>query len=105
MFGLYGKIKTQPGQRDKLIDIMLKAAAIMPDVEGCYVYIINSAPDDPDAIWVTEVWRSQADHEASLKLDSVKAIITTAMPMIAEGTQRIEVTPLGGKGLPASVER
>ncbi len=100
MFGLYGKIKTQPGQRDKLIDIMLKAAAVMPDVEGCYVYVVNSAPDDADAIWVTEIWRSQADHEASLTLDSVKAVITTAMPMIAEGSQRIEVTPLGGKGIP-----
>jgi quinol monooxygenase YgiN len=102
MFGLYGKIKTQPGQRDALIGILLKAAAMMPDVEGCYVYVINSAPDDPDAIWVTEIWRSQADHEASLTLDSVKSLITSAMPMIAEGSQRIEVTPLGGKGLPGS---
>jgi len=102
MFGLYGKIKTQPGQRDKLIDILLKAAAVMPEVEGCYVYVVNSAPDDPDAIWVTEIWRSQADHAASLNLENVKALISTAMPLIAEGSERIEVTPLGGKGIPES---
>src|SRR5258708_1134672 len=99
MFGLYGKIKTQPGQRDKLIDILLKAAAIMPNVEGCYVYVVNSAPDDPDAIWVTEIWRSQADHEASLALESVKSLISTPMPLIAEGSQRIEVLAVGGKGI------
>ena len=101
MFGLYGKIKTQPGQRDKLIDILLKAAAIMPDVEGCYVYVINTAPDDADAIWVTEIWRSQEDHAASLTLKSVKSLIATAMPLIAEGSEQIRVTPLGGKGIPA----
>src|SRR5689334_2231932 len=55
-FGLYGKILTHPGQREALVAILLEAAAGMPDVPGCDLYIINVSPTEPDAIWVTEVW-------------------------------------------------
>jgi quinol monooxygenase YgiN len=105
MFGLYGKIKTHPGQRDQLIDFLLKAAETLGDLEGCYIYIINRDPGDPDAIWVTEVWRSQADHQASLTDERVKAIIAAARPLIAGMSDRVELTPVGGKGLPLSAER
>ena len=100
MFGLVGKIKAQPGQRDALIDYLQKAATDLGDVDGCYIYIVNKATDDPDGIWVTEVWRSREDHQASLSLDSVKAIIAAARPLIAGMSDRIEMIPVGGKGLP-----
>jgi quinol monooxygenase YgiN len=100
MYGLSGKIKAQLGQRDALIDILLQAAKGLREYEGCYVYIVSSAPDDPDGIWVTEVWRSQADHQASLLLESTKAAIASARHMIAGSSDRAEFTPLGGKGLP-----
>ena len=61
---------------------------------------INSAKDDPDTVWVTEVWKSQADHQASLTNDAVKALITAARPYIAAPPEGFEVTPIGGKGLP-----
>ena len=105
MFGLYGKMKAQPGQRDTLIGFLMQAANGMHEIDGCYLYIINSDPADPDAIWVTEVWRSQADHQASLSLEAAKALIAQARPLIAEMGQRIEVVPLGGKGLPNSADR
>src|SRR5947209_4746686 len=105
MFGLYGKMRAQPGQRDTLIGYLMQAANGMRDVDGCYLYIVNSDPADPDGIWVTEVWRSQADHQASLSLDETKALIAQARPLIAEMPQRIEVVPLGGKGLPFAVDR
>ena len=100
-FGLYGKIVTQPGQRDALVAILLEAAAGMPDVPGCDLYIINVSPTEPDAIWVTEVWQSREDHAASLTRADVQALIARGRPLIAGG-ERIEVVPLGGKGLPAA---
>jgi len=100
-FGLYGKIVTQPGGRDALVAILLEAAATMPDVPGCELYIINVAATEPDAIWVTEVWTTQADHAASLTRADVQALIARGRPLIAGG-ERIEVIPLGGKGLPAA---
>jgi quinol monooxygenase YgiN len=100
-FGLYGKIVTQPGQRDALVAILLEAAAGMPDVPGCDLYIINISPTEPDAIWVTEVWQSREAHAASLTRTDVQALIARGRPLIAGG-ERIEVVPLGGKGLPTA---
>ncbi|HET7076057.1 MAG TPA: putative quinol monooxygenase [Chloroflexia bacterium] len=100
-FGLYGKIVTQPGQKDALVAILLEAAGTMPDVPGCDLYIINLSPTEPDAIWVTEVWQSREAHAASLTRPEVQALIARGRPLIAGG-ERIEVVPVGGKGLPAA---
>jgi quinol monooxygenase YgiN len=100
MYGLCGKIESQPGQRDALIAYLLEAADILRQVEGCYLYVVSSLPDEPDGIWVTEVWRSQEDHQGSLSVDAVRAVIGAARPLIAGMSERVEHTPLGGKGLP-----
>ncbi|MFN8450127.1 MAG: antibiotic biosynthesis monooxygenase family protein [Anaerolineae bacterium] len=102
MFGLIGKLKAQPGQRDALVDYLLRAAELVPEIDGCYLYVINKAVDDPDTIWITEAWRSRADHQASLGSEAVRAIITAARPLIAEAGGGFEVIPVGGKGLPKS---
>jgi len=100
MFGLIGKLKTHPGQRDVLVGHLLNAANILQELDGCYLYVISAATDDPDIVWVTEAWRSQADHQASLMHDAVKALIASAHPLLAETPDGFEVIPLGGKGLP-----
>ncbi len=100
MFGLIGKLKTQSGQREALVGHLLNAASILRDMEGCYLYVINRATDDPDTVWVTEVWRSQADHQASLAHDGIRDIIASARPLLAEPPDGFEVAPVGGKGLP-----
>ncbi len=105
MFGLHGKIRAHAGQRDALIDILLTAAHALRELDGCYLYIVSSAPDDPDGVWVTEVWRSQADHQASLAQEATQALITTGRPLIAGMSDRVEFVPLGGKGLPDNADR
>ena len=71
-FGLRGIMKAHPGQRDELLDVLLEAADLVASVRG-----------DPDAIWVSEVWRSEADHMASLTDEGVRAIIGRARSLIA----------------------
>jgi quinol monooxygenase YgiN len=100
MYGLFGKFQAQPGRRDALLDHLLKAAAMMPEVKGCYLYVINRDPADPDGIWVYEAWRSPEDHRASLEHEAVIALISAARPLIADMPQRYELTPVGGLGLP-----
>jgi quinol monooxygenase YgiN len=103
MFGLIGKLKTVPGQRDLLIEHLLRGVEILRALDGCHLYVISSATDDPDTIWVTEVWRSQVDHQASLSNEAIRAIITAARPLIAEPLEGFEVVPVGGKGLPENI--
>jgi quinol monooxygenase YgiN len=99
MYGLFGKMTAVQGKRDELLDIMLKSANDLRDYEGCYLYVISVAPDDPDGIWIFESWRDEDAHRGSLQLESVQAVIAVARPLIAGFSDRVELTPLGGKGL------
>jgi quinol monooxygenase YgiN len=98
-FGLYSKITTHPGQRDALVAVLLDAAALMQHVSGCELYVVNVSPTEPEVIWVTEAWSSAEAHQASLTLDGIKETIKRGRPLIAGG-ERIEIVPIGGKGLP-----
>ena len=100
-FAMYGKVLAKPGQRDAMVEILLKASRLLSPFDGCELYIVNVVPSEPDAIWVTELWRSEADHDASLKIESVAALIAEARPLVA-GFESVRLVPVGGKGLPAS---
>lgn len=99
MYGLIGKIKAAPGQRDALISILLEDVSSMP---GCLSYIVAQDPADADAIWITEVWDSQASHKASLSLPSVQNAIARGKPLIAAFDKYHETIPVGGHGIGAA---
>ena len=96
MYGLIGKMTTVPGKRDAFIAILLEGIHDMP---GCLSYIVATDPTDENALWITEVWKSEADHAASLSLPSVKSAIAKGRPLIAGFGERFVTTPVGGHGL------
>ena len=96
MYGLIGKIMVVSGQRDALIAILLEGVSGMP---GCFSYVVAQDPIDADAIWVTEVWESQASHQASLSIPSVQQAISRGRPLIAGFGEKFETQPVGGHGL------
>jgi quinol monooxygenase YgiN len=103
MFGLMGRINAHDGQGDLLLEHLLRAAHALSELEGCYLYVVSRSTDSANGVWVTEVWRSQADHQASLRHEAIRTLIASARPLIASMTDRIEFLPAGGKGLPADV--
>ena len=98
-YGCYVKFTTQPGQRDALVEHLLSAAAFIEKAAGCELYIINTSPTEPESVWVTEVWRSQEEHDASLTIESAQAAIKQVLPLLAGSPEKIDVLPVGGKGL------
>ena len=102
MYGLISKITAVAGRRDALAGILIEGTVGMP---GCLSYVVATDPGDPDALWVTEVWDSQATHQASLQLPAVQAAIAQGRPLIAGFSNRVETTPLGGHGLAPSVSQ
>ncbi len=103
MYGLIAKLTIVPGKREDMIRILAESAAHMP---GCFSYIVAKDATDENVIWVTEAWDSQASHDASLSLPSVKNAIPQAKGIVA-GFEKVAVTtPVWGVGLPpASAER
>ncbi len=102
-YGCYVKFTAQPGQRDTLVEHLLSAAAGLSEAAGCELYIINTSPTEPEGVWVTEVWRSQQEHDASLTTPRAQAMIAQVLPLLAGSPEKIDVLPVGGKGFTLSV--
>lgn len=96
MYGLIGRMLAKPGEREALIGHILGSSAAMP---GCLSYVVAKDPNDPDAIWVTEVWDREESHKASLSLPAVQAAIVKARPLIAGFDNHTVTEPVGGHGL------
>ncbi|MBT2287549.1 antibiotic biosynthesis monooxygenase [Paenibacillus albidus] len=97
-FAMYGKLTAHPGQRDALAGILLEAADLLKSNNDCYLYIVNVSDDDPNVVYVTELWKDAEAHTANLKNEEVLASIQRGRPLIA-GAEPIKLRALGGKGL------
>jgi len=99
-YGLFGKLQSQAGKGNELAEILLNAASLMEDTEGCIVYIVSKSADNPDSIWVMEVWESKEAHDDSFNIPGIRELIEQAVPILAEMTKDgITLEVLGGKGL------
>lgn len=96
MFGMIGKITVRTGQRDALAAILTQGASTMP---GCLSYVVARDADNPDVLWVSEAWDSEASHAASLTLPSVREAIAKGRPLIANFETTARTHPVGGHGL------
>jgi quinol monooxygenase YgiN len=81
-FANVGSLGTKPGQRDAVVAILLRP---MPGLKeaGCLLYEVGINDDAPDTVFVCELWESPEAHRASLQLDSVRAAIAEAMPLLS----------------------
>jgi quinol monooxygenase YgiN len=102
MYGEIGKIIAVSGKRDEVIENILNAISNMP---GCLSYIVAKDVSNGDAIWISEVWDSRANHEASLSLPSVKDAIAKNLPLIGGMGDSTITIPVGGHGLSSSKYR
>jgi quinol monooxygenase YgiN len=96
VYGLIGRIRAAPGQRDALISILLEG---IENLRGCLSSIVAKDPKDPAAVWVTEVWDSPESHQGSLSLPSVRQAIARGKPLIAGFFESFTTAPVGGRGL------
>ena len=96
MHGLIGKMNAVPGRRDELAMVMKGGLGDMP---GCLSYVIALDPEDPDGLWITEVWTDEAAWKGSLFLPHIQATIAAARPLIAGFSDRHVTTPVGGLGI------
>lgn len=98
-YGLSGTITAQPGKRDELVTILLKAANLLEQNEDCIHYVV-ATDDTLDTVSITEVWRNKAGHDASLSPTDIRTLVMSAKPLIKDMSKGIETVILGGKGLP-----
>lgn len=100
-YGLVGKFSAQPGKREELVDYLLDAASLLERNPGCIHYVVSTS-DEPEAVWVSEVWTDQAAHDASLDPEDIRSLIQQARPLIAGMSDQTSLSVRGGKGLPGA---
>lgn len=93
MYGLIAKMTAVEGKRDELAGILLAGTQEMP---GNISYIIANDVQNPDGLWITEVWKSKEAHMASLSLPRVQAAIQKGRPLIASMERIAETKPIEG---------
>ncbi|MEI5906830.1 putative quinol monooxygenase [Bacillus spongiae] len=98
-FGLFVKFTVREGERDTLVNILLEAAESMQQLNECQIYLVNVSDDEPNSVFVYEVWSDENAHQASLSLEGTQLLIKRSKPIIT-GMERIStLQPKGGKGI------
>lgn len=98
-FSKYGKLTALDGQGETLLALLLEAAEELKAVTSCDCYIVGMHEEEPNAVYVFEVWDNKEAHEASLSLDVVRNLISQAMPILdlSVHSHYPELTIYGGK--------
>ena len=97
-FGMQAVFTAIPDQGNQLAQVMLKAAKIVAELEGCELYLVQQSLTDEQKVLVTELWKNADCHKASLSCHSVQQLIAQAKPMLAN-VEAIPAKLIGGHGI------
>jgi quinol monooxygenase YgiN len=98
-FGLFGKFIAKDGELEKLVNILLEAAESLEKLDDCQIYFINVSNEEPNSVFVYEVWKDENAHQASLSLEATQTLIQRAKPIISGMERIVTLVPIGGKPL------
>jgi quinol monooxygenase YgiN len=79
-----GTLGTEPGRRDELVALLTRRSDRLTEL-GCLLYEVGVAQDQPDTVFVVELWTSAEAHRASLQSPDVQASIAEARPLLSGG--------------------
>lgn len=83
MFSVFGRMTALPGRRDELIAVLLDGFRASGEDGGLLTYSINTAFDDPDTIWLTQLWVDKAAHDATTRSEPVAAVSSRIPALLA----------------------
>ena len=82
-YGLQNKFHAIEDKKEALIAILIKASKIVLALPQCHLYMLSTEKENPNCIWVTEVWDSQDDHDKALMDPHVLNLIKEALPLLS----------------------
>jgi quinol monooxygenase YgiN len=82
VFANAGSLGAVSGKRDELVAHLVRRNEALAGV-GCLRYEVGVNDDEPDTVFVVELWESAEAHRASLALPEVQASIAEARPLLS----------------------
>ena len=55
-FSLLNKFIVQEEKKEEMVNILLEAAESMETLDECEIYLVNIADNEPNSVYVYEVW-------------------------------------------------
>ena len=95
---LLNRLTALPGQRDRVIEILLESGKLFDDNPACLLYLVSESIDDPHLIWVTDLWTSEQEHARALARPELEPFIDEALQLLAGPPEQMKIRPVGGKG-------
>ncbi|GAA3629897.1 hypothetical protein GCM10022200_10790 [Microbacterium awajiense] len=82
VFANVGTLGAVTGKRDELVARLTRRSSVLSEV-GCIAYEVGTNDAEPDTVFVVELWKDAAAHEASLALPEVAEAIAEARPLLS----------------------
>jgi quinol monooxygenase YgiN len=84
MFGVCGRMTTQSGRRDEVVDLIRESARAGGDASGLIAYSVIATLEEPDTIWVTELWTDKAAHDTMTHSEPVRTVTQQMGALLTE---------------------
>lgn len=84
MFSVYGRMTALPGRGEELVAVLLEGFRVCVEGGGLLGYTVNTALDDPDTVWLTQLWSDKGAHDATTRSEPVVAV-TSRVPALLAG--------------------
>ncbi len=97
---LLNRVVTKPGQRDQVLANLIRSGKVFDDNPACLLYLVGESVDDPDVIWVVDLWTSDEEHAEALRAPELRPSIEETTPLLESLPEQIGLRLRGGKGLP-----
>lgn len=81
-FANVGTLGSVTGKRDLLVEALTRRNTEL-EAAGCLLYEVGVNDEQPDTVFVAELWTSAEAHQRSLQLESVQAAIRAARPLLS----------------------
>ena len=80
-----------------MVEILLESGKLFDDNPACLLYLVSEAGDDPNLVWVIDLWTSQEAHAEALQAPELRPFVEQATPLLEGMPEQIEVRLAGGK--------
>ena len=84
MFSVYGRMTALPGRRDELITALLDGFRAGGETGGLRGYSINTALDDLDTLWLTQLWTDKETHDKVTHSEPLVVATRRMVPLLAQ---------------------
>jgi quinol monooxygenase YgiN len=98
-YALINKLISKSGKRSEVIRILLESGKPFDHNAACIFYFVYEDAQDPNVIWVEDLWTSKEAHTIALRNPDLISFITQTIPLLEGLPEQTEIIPSGGKGL------